>query len=450
MKLDNEIDVNEFLKITASGIKFASFADIRNAIIKRYQQAYGSDIDLSTATADGVFINNISLIINNILGVMQTMYSNLDVNTATGIYLDTLCRLSNIIRKEGTKSTAIVTVTNTSSSKITLNDNITFIDRAGNEWTSQLSNEDKIFNSRESKSIIASCKESGPIEAPAGWIDKILNINESTVFLTVNQSDDAIAGTDSESDISLRARRSQSVGAQGSTVLESLVGELLNVYGIKDAKVINCIDDSTTVDGASVNAHSIYTVVRINDGQIVSDDTIGDIIYQKLTPGVGTNKFESSTFNLTGVSKSYNYSVDIGEDKILGSTTIYWKQASPIAPQISIIIQPFDYFDTGNISYDTTERNASGEFKTIGDELIKYLNDISIGESISTNNILIQTSYADPTFKGKPTYNVGTITIDTTTYKDSNNNPLNPLTYYRYTTLKVTKSNDSTYTLILK
>jgi hypothetical protein len=98
MLQDREVPIDQFIKITAGGIVIADYDQVQSALVKRYKEIYGSDIDLANTTADGVFVNDLALIINNILQSFKTLYSNLDVNTASGVYLDSLCRLSNITR----------------------------------------------------------------------------------------------------------------------------------------------------------------------------------------------------------------------------------------------------------------------------------------------------------------------------------------------------------------
>ena len=84
MFTNTDVDISEFIKITSAGVQIANFPQIRAALIERYKSVYGDDIDLSTASADGVFVNDLALIINNILQTIKTVYSNLDVETASG------------------------------------------------------------------------------------------------------------------------------------------------------------------------------------------------------------------------------------------------------------------------------------------------------------------------------------------------------------------------------
>ena len=71
------------------------------------------------------------------------------------------------------------------------------------------------------------------------------------------QEKDADIGSPEESDTELRARRNQSGGAAGVTVLESLLGALLNVVGIEDVKIYNNNTNAatTSADETTVDAH---------------------------------------------------------------------------------------------------------------------------------------------------------------------------------------------------
>lgn len=133
MPQNDIVKIQDFLRLTNAGLKVASFVEVRASIIDRYKAAYGTDIDVSTGTADGVFVNDLALIINNILQTIKTVYSNLDVETASGEYLDNLCALANIYRKQETASIASVEVTNGSTEQ-TFTSDITFVDQAGTEW----------------------------------------------------------------------------------------------------------------------------------------------------------------------------------------------------------------------------------------------------------------------------------------------------------------------------
>ena len=132
MLQNRNVSIDEFIKFTAGGPIIADYDQIQTALINKYKEVYGYDIDLANTTADGIFVNNLALIINNILQSFKTLYSNLNINTASGVYLDNLCRLSNVTRKRATQSTADLLISATQDT--TLYNGTIFIDNTGNEW----------------------------------------------------------------------------------------------------------------------------------------------------------------------------------------------------------------------------------------------------------------------------------------------------------------------------
>lgn len=419
-------DIKDFVRFDASGVNVANFTEIRSELIKRYKEAYGSDIDLSTSSADGVFVNNLSLIMNNILQTMLTLYSNLDVENASGKYLDTLCNLSNIVRKEATPSSVSLQITNVGSDTLTNIDRLTFIDKSGVAWIYTTENPLSIARN-ETKEISAICEQLGPTEAPVGFIAGMIQ----NYPLQITQKENAIVGRDAETDDELRARRSKSLGGSSLTILESLIGSLMTISGINDVHIYNNNENKTKTakDGTVIDSHSVYCILRLDGTVNVSDETIGNIIHSKLTPGVRTTPLNETVGN-TGKAKSYtfvekSYNTAIAESNQL----IYWKEAVPIAPQIEIKISTYDFF-------------TADEINTIGNRVINYLNKLPLSENLDKNKILIEAVQADPKFKGNLTYYVNSVTVDTSRYES------NPDTYYHYTDISSTNVGN-TYTITL-
>ena len=418
-------DIKDFVRFDASGVNVANFTEIRSALIEKYKEAYGSDIDLSTSSADGVFVNNLSLIMNNTLQTMLTLYSNLDVENATGKYLDTLCNLSNITRKDATPSSASLQITNIGSDTLSNINRLTFLDKAGVAWIYET--EEPISITRnETKEINAVCEQTGPVEAPVGFISAIVQ----NYPLQIAQKEKAIVGRDIETDDELRARRSKALGGNSSTVLESLIGSLINISGIDDVYIYNnnSASEYETKDSTKIEPHSVYCVLRLDETVSVSDETIGNIIHNKLTPGVRTQEPDASVVTSNnGLKKSYVFVEKVFNTAIAESAqTIYWKQAVPISSPITIEIKAYDFFTTS-------------EIQTIGDKVITYLNKLSLSEDLDKNKILIEAVQADPKFKGNLTYYVNSVTVE---------DAVNPDAYYKYSNVEYTQSG-TTYTITI-
>lgn len=412
MLQDRDIAIDEFIKFTSGGVNIADYDQIQSAIIRRYKEVYGSDIDLANTTADGVFVNDLALIINNILQSFKILYSNLDVNTASGVYLDNLCRLSNVRRKTATQSTAQLQIS--SSTTTSLASGTKFVDSTGNTWT--YSGQTITISANATPvQIVVTCDTYGAIEASAGSIYQTLVATD----LIVTQNSDAAVGLEDESDADLRARRAQSTGSTGTTVLQSLVGALLDINGIEDVQVINNNTDSNSLatDTSTIKAHSVYIIVRQAENLTIDSDVIGEIIYNKLTPGISTNEFTGNAAN--GESKSYSAVLDENINWL--TQTIYWKQAKAIHPQCSVTITPLIHYTT-----DTAE--------LISNAVITYLNNIKLSKNPEQNDMIVNAMFADPTFKGAPTYVVKSVDLTSV--------PTNLNTYYHYTTSTVTQSGD--------
>ena len=407
---ERNFKIGDFIRLTSAGLEIAEFVNIRDVLISRYKEIYGSDIDLNTANADGVFVNDLALIINNILQTMKNLYANLDINTASGIYLDNLCRYANITRFPATASSASLVVTNNTSAEKTFGDldgngntlnTLTFVDKSGTEWIGNAIT----LAAGASQEITVVCSIKGEVKAPAGWITQTMLV----LGLGVNQAHDAILGTNVETDNELRLRRAQSSGANGTTVLESMTGALLAVSGIEDVKIYNnnTAEDKTALDGTTVTNRSIYVILRQHEGLTISNDTIGEIIYQKSTPGIFTCKTADTT---TGVSGEYTFTPS--NISFFGQK-VYWKKAIGIAPKIMIDFTKTQYFE-------------DNELDIMGEAILNYANNLLIGEQISKDLVFSSIYSADPMFKGQRTYNVlySGITIENKTNTD---------TYYNYT-----------------
>lgn len=423
-----DIDIQHLVQITNVGLWTADFVDIKAAIIDWYKSIYGDDIDLSTGSADGVFVNDLALILNNILEAVSFVNRSLNVNEASGIYLDRLCRLSNVTRNQATHSTATIKVTNLDSTdyRISVNEELKFLDKASTVWTFTNNTSSTFVIPANGNAILnVVCDEVGQIKAPSGWIDRTLELTQ----LVVEQTKDAIVGQNIESDSSLRSRRLQSLGAYGVTVVESLVASLLEIAGIQDVLVYNNNTSAAqvTADGTTVDAHNVYVIVRYVDGIDLAslDDTIGNMIYNKLTPGIATTKCNVVGTSNYAYGRTYEFIPEqLGTSIKLFHQDVYWKESRALNPEISVTLNIERYF-------------TQDEIDTIGVVLIEYLNELPISSNLSAQKLMVEVLDADPRFRGVITYTVGDIKIaGATTYE-------NPDGHFKYTTVDYTKVDPS-------
>lgn len=302
-----ETDFNKLIAITSTGLTIANYNEVRNLLVEKFQDIYGKDIDVSLDSADGIYINNIALLIYNLLRFDESLYNNANPDTATGKALDIICSFNNVKRKSASKSTAYVTLTNKSKADITINkwnggkvDQLALIDKAGNIWYLNDKYSDVVIEKGASWSGWCTYSDTGAYSAPIGWINGTVELNGR---LAVNQSKIGITGEEIESDDNLRSRRLAQTGSLGRSNLQSLKAALMQLDGIEDVAIINNSNNytigqySSEYDGYNVNAkpydttigdHMVSIAIRPKRGADLNRDDIADTIWNKMVPGVMT------------------------------------------------------------------------------------------------------------------------------------------------------------------
>lgn len=450
---NNQYDIEQLAKVDSNGFQAALFPQIKDAYVKKMQEIYGYDIDVSSASADGQFVMAESLVLNNIYRTLESLSDNLSPASATGKYLDILASLSGAFRQGATYSTATVYIANNSTVPLTPS-YLLLNDKNGNRWqwinpiestnTYKVTFPPKNGNNYNVTAIEVTCTELGPIAASStGQYNMSKPADRNTVFnlpakdrgcdifetinagsLSVYQQSDAVTGFAEETDASLRARRLRSFGQSGRTVLDSVASNLLNVPGVIDSWVYsnNTDTDSTALpDGAVVPPHSVYAVIATQPDINVPSINIGTAIYNTITPGIATtdpgNMIQGGNIN----SEAFNITDHL-------TNTIYWKKALLTDPVLTIEF---------TLKNDLEGKMLSDNQKTAITNTIKeFFNNINIGEDVSMPLLtqLIESVDFRTAKYGLPTYEVKSIFVkglgDTT---DQKNNILkNPLTRFYY------------------
>lgn len=419
---NNDRTIANLIELTSAGLSVATYPQIRKALATKFKEIYGSDIDLSTTSADGIYLENVSLLINNLLAVIKMLYSELNIDTATGVYLEALCSLSGIYRKPATKSIAVLKLINNNDETIILDSSkkLEFIDGNNISWITKVQVGSQIeLIKNEPTEVIVECEKYGPIVAPSGWIDKLIS-NEYNI--TIEQENDAEIGSYEENDSHLRLRRNESMSTKGISVLETLAGALLNLSGIDDVKIYNNDTSSTinSADGTQINTHDIYVVIRKKQNVKIDNSTIGSIIYEKLTPGVKT-----TDTTVTPDSKNHQYTQYILGNSYDNAPTqmIYWKEATPIKNnnlEVEIKLYKQNGFAT----------NSNYTVELILESLKTYLNELPISKKFTDIDLINVVNNADPYFRGQKTYNCQLVSLNHGKLNKSVDNENNIDTYY--------------------
>ena len=416
---------NELISFNSNGdVYVANFIEIREAIIKRFKEIYGDDIDVSTGTADGVYVQTLSLMINNILQSFKQYFSQLNIKTASGKFLDALCALSNVTRKQETYSTTVLKLTSQQSGQDITFTELQFVDGTGQTWTYK---GDKItIAPYDNVSITVTCDKAGPVGIEAGSIKKLVN---QDLLLTIEQPNAADVGSYAETDSELRTRQSSVLSSTGNTVLETIAAALYQINGIKDVKIYNnaTASEHSLSDKVTINPHDIYVVIRQQANVHIDNQTIADAIYKHLTPGIKTTDASGCLYG-NACSAIYSQAIEAV------TQTVYWKNANGWTPTTTITIEPRDNFDATNTP------------TTIGQACIDYLNALPIAASYSPVDLYAVIMNADPLFKSRATFITTSVYIDNVT---GNAQTSLPYTFFNFKTVTSKKQEDGTYLISL-
>jgi uncharacterized phage protein gp47/JayE len=128
------------------------------------------------------------------------------------------------------------------------------------------------------------------IETPVAGLDSVLNFTDATV------------GRDTETDVELRLRRSQSLQVAGAATVEAITSSLRNIQDV--AAVIVIENDTDAVDGDGRPPHSFEAIVQGGENQVIADE-----LWATKPAGIAT--FGDVTENVTdsmGIVHAINFS----------------------------------------------------------------------------------------------------------------------------------------------
>ena len=83
---------------TASGVIVPNDSSVLEGIQTKFQEIFGTDINLSAETPVGRLIEAMSIMVKTTLGVTAQSANQFNVNEATGIYLDSIGQMYNLSR----------------------------------------------------------------------------------------------------------------------------------------------------------------------------------------------------------------------------------------------------------------------------------------------------------------------------------------------------------------
>ncbi len=262
-------------EVTTTGYKLKT----QNQWFDEEKQLY-LDIDplwnLDPSTPDGLKIAHDAEVFSALDETLQQAYNSKDPNKASGVDLDVIAALTGTTRSEGTASTVTGFVLTGVATPATVVPAGTIFESAvtGSRWTLD---QTWTLNTSGTAIVDITCITDGPVEADANTITRIITTVPG--LTSVTNPTPATPGTDVETDSALRVKRATAVGRPGNNQIDSMLGEIYAVDGVRRVKVYE--NDTNATDSNGLPPHSIAPII---DGGTDSD--VAMAIYIKKNPGV--------------------------------------------------------------------------------------------------------------------------------------------------------------------
>ena len=202
---------------------------------------------------------------------LQLAYNQFDPLKASGAGLGGTVQLNGIRRRPGTYSQVVVMMVGTPGLTIDSGAQITTMNDSPIFELPEVK-----FDETGSAVVVATCTEYGENNVEVGTLVKILT--PISGWTSVTNSSTATLGSLEEKDEELRARQRVSTSNTAQTIPEAILAGLINLDGVKFAKIYQNI--TLSIDSRGIDPKSIAAVVIGGE-----DEEIAQILFDKLAAG---------------------------------------------------------------------------------------------------------------------------------------------------------------------
>lgn len=297
----SNVSNNYGFNFTDNGIIIADASTIYTAVMNMLVQAFAlqnKQLNTSQQTPQGQIATSLADIINNKNIDLLTLANNLDIDKASGIWLDMLVKLWALERKPAEPTVVSCTVTGLQGTTIT--EGISQAqDTEGNVYVASST---VTIGATGSATVNFHNIKGGAIGCAANTLTTILTTTSG--WDTINNPAAGATGTDAESDADLRKRYKNLVANNASGTLSGLVSAILALDGVLDcAGAENTTGSNISVGGYTINPNRYaISILGGNDSQIA------ETIYNKKSAAL-QNGNTTVSYTDPVINQTYNFSI---------------------------------------------------------------------------------------------------------------------------------------------
>ena len=292
---------------TDTGLIVPDTAEIYTEVENEFTTAFGSDLDLSSSTPQGRLIEMEALARQGTVGLCALIANQINIDYATGQYLDAIGAFFNVARKGATSTSVLATVAGVVGTIIPAGSLVQT--QTGDDF--YLENETIIPEQGFTTAYFLSV-EQGDIPCATGTLTII--IDQTIGWETVNNPVAAIIGSNEESDYDYR-KRIKSARYVGISYIQAIKAQLEQVENLKSSFVYDNVEDDPVVyDTITIPAHSIVVVA---DGG--ADEDVAQAIFSKKSAGSGYTAIPNQSVTVEVADGAYGveYPVTFNRPEVL-------------------------------------------------------------------------------------------------------------------------------------
>ena len=347
--------VNEYYKyITDTGIIVPDVSDVQTDVQNEWISLFGSNLDLTASTPQGRIIELQTLARQGTIGICALVANQINIDYATGEFLDAIGAFYNVIRIAATSTRVLATVTGVSGTVIPSGS--LAVNESGDVFYAE--NDITIETSGSATGYFLS-QTKGAIQCPINTLNTIRT--QVIGWETINNPVSPVIGTEQESDFKYRLRIKDS-RYTGTSLVASIKAQLNQVSGVTSTFVYdNGNNEPITYRGVTIAPHSLVAIV---DGG--SDHVVAEAIFLKISAGCGYTAIPNQSVVEEVIDGSYNVPY-----------TVTFNRPQRVPFDVNITVRQNLY--TG----DDLERDVKNAILDWAAGLIESVDGLKIGQSVS-------------------------------------------------------------------
>jgi uncharacterized phage protein gp47/JayE len=267
-------------ELTAAGLTIDSFEVRLAALNTALRAAISANLDLSTDQPTGQLTKIQTEKIQAIMELVRAINVSWHPDSATGASLTALAAVTGTQRRAATYGHVILDCNLDGGTLLSAGNVASVAGDATNRW---VTDEEFIapLGPAAQYDIAATCEVVGPIAAPLGTIT--VRATAPPGWNTVDNAAAADAGLAEENDTALRARREYEIALGGSTSVDAIRAELLDLVGMLQAIVT---ENTTAAIVDTIPPHSFESVIWDGAAPAVDDEDIAEAIFETKAGGI--------------------------------------------------------------------------------------------------------------------------------------------------------------------